>query len=157
MVRRRRLLPVGLAGLTVVAGILAPGSIAGASPGTRAAPVSGDTVVVTVADDGAQLTLHVGQQLVVKLEPAGIFRWDQPQSTDSSVLRAGTRAGPARRHRHRHRHAGISATFSAVGTGTADVQATGAPVCRKGKVCILGAGAPSPALVRLWRVTVQVV
>jgi predicted secreted protein len=119
------------------------------------ATAGSDTIVVTEKDDQAQITLHQGQQLLVKLKPSGIFHWDQPRSTDASVLRAGAPRGG--RGGHRHKHGSVSTTFKAVGQGTADVESSGAPVCKRGKVCILRAGAPTALVVRLWQVHVQVV
>ena len=122
------------------------------------AQADGGSIVVTEADDMAQVTLHQGQQLIVELGPSGIFRWDQPTTSDPSVLRP-TASGPPRRGHgrgHHHRRTRVRATFTAVGLGTADVQATGGPVCHQGHVCPL-ATAPTAVLVRLWQVHVQVV
>lgn len=123
-----------------------------------------DTAAVVVhlatADDQTSITVHVGDTIDVRLKPDGQWRWSSPTSSDDAILHrvsGGAAGGPG--HRHHHRATEAHATFRALSTGQAALDAFGSLFCRHGHVCptIAGGPGPSPLLARLWHVDVAVV
>lgn len=74
---------------------------------------------VTQANGGRTYTLHRGQALIVQLTGPTIYRWSEPMSSRSTVLRrtSGTSGHPA------------TGNFVAAGLGRATVTAVGTPSC----------------------------
>lgn len=88
------------------------------SPTKPPAPTSSTTPlgnVLTAADDGATVTLVVGERLTVSLAPvAGAYAWDRPRLSGSALRLVATTGG--------YPSAGlVQALFLAISPGTATV------------------------------------
>jgi hypothetical protein len=119
---------------------ISPGARISASPSLSVTPPpTGSTLVVTAGSRGTY-EVKLGTTIVVDLTGGtSNSRWSMPSSTPAQVVRfeRGTQAAAG----------GISATFVAVGTGRATIEAAESPHCPP--VC----GPPS----YLWRIEIIVV
>jgi predicted secreted protein len=124
------------------AGFGAPSDDSGSTSTTVAPDTSGDeppptttsttvlavpALTLTQADNGRSVVLSKGEQLVVKLEPPAGGSWANPTTSAGSVLsRTSTD----------NSNGTVTATFTAVGPGTADVTAQGTPEGTSFKVTV---------------------
>ena len=117
-----------------------------------AADAAGAATRLGTGDDGAVITVHVGDTISVHLAPDGQFHFSTPTSSDDTVLR---RQGGRGHHRH-HGVTGGQATFVAVAAGTASLEAFGTIQCHGHHVCPAERGEPTRLLARRWHVDVTV-
>ena len=103
------------------------------------APADGRTVNVDGDDNGRTITLAVGDTLVVELDPVTGSGWSEPVSEPGVLARTSVdRSGET-----------LTARFTAVQAGTAEVTAVGTPTCTT-------ATPPCLSPVDTYRVTVEV-
>lgn len=130
-----------------------------ASP-SAAASGSGSPVSLGTGDDGASITVHVGDKINVRLAPDGVFHFATPTSSDESVLQrhGGGSGGGGGGHGHHHHHKATEgrASFVAVAAGTATLESFGSIQCKHHHVCPAEVLAPAQLLARRWHVDVTV-
>ncbi len=117
----------------------------GAVPSSHAPSKSPNVsaVQITDSDNGRAVSLAVGEQMEVTLhEPPGYMRWQQPVSSDTSVLQPlpPSSGAPA--------PGTTAAAFVAQRVGHADLVAAAPFACSPGAYC--------PAIAQTWRLKVTV-
>ncbi len=139
-------LGMGLALSLVAAPVLVAGTAGASVPSaaTVTAPVSAKTVVLTNSSNGSSVLASKGELVVVKLS-GDPLRWSEARavpvtSAGSSVL--------VRVSGSTSTDGSSTTTFRVAQYGSAQVQATGTPICKPGKGC--------PQFVILWHATVVV-
>ena len=120
---------------------IACGSVGSAPPIVSPSPSASHQL--TLPDDGATISIHVGDTVEVALQQrAGFEPWSKPSSTNPTVLVPQPNARPAA-------GAGVTvAVFRAVAAGSAGIESTSRVQCTPGTPC--------PASAWLWRVHVVV-
>jgi hypothetical protein len=136
---RRSTLAIG-ATVVISVGAVAALSVVSAAASTVPTPVSTKTVILTNSSNGSSVVASKGELIVVELS-GGKLRWSTAQAIQSTpvlVLVSGSTSTT-----------GSSTTvFRVANYGTAQINATGYPICAAGKVC--------PQFVVLWQATVVV-
>ena len=156
MIRTRRSFRAVLAAVAIAGAALLPL----ASP-AAAASGSGNPVSLGTGDDGAAITVHVGDTINVHLQPDGLFHFAPPASSDDTVLhrQGGGGGSGGRGHGHRRHHHKITeahASFVAVAAGTASLESFGSIACPHHRICPAEAVGVAPIVARRWHVDVTV-
>ena len=122
----------------VLAGSLGTGVASGAA--TKPVPSSSATVTLRFGSDGSTVLAHKGELVIVQLS-GDHLRWSAATAVQSSPVLAPVSSGVS--------STGSSRTvFRVVGYGTAEVDATGTPLCVSSSGCV--------PFVLLWHATVVV-
>jgi predicted secreted protein len=136
---RKSILTVG-ASLVVALGAVATVAAGSASAARVTPPTSTNTVILTNANNGSSVTATKGELVVVHLSSSRI-RWPEAQVIESNPVLVFVSGSTST--------TGASTTvFRVANYGTAQLTATGYPICAAAKAC--------PAFVILWQATVDV-
>jgi hypothetical protein len=142
MRNRISVLGIGLA-VSALAAVSSAGGMAAASrvaPPAVKVPPAVKKVTLTLASDGSTVLATKGELVVVKLS-GGRLRWSPAQAVQSTPVLALMSEGTST-------SGGSTTVFRVVNYGSAELDATGTPVCTSATGC--------PQYVVLWHATIVV-